>query len=97
MTTLELKVPYPFRHICADLKRAGGRFNGTTKTWTLPETPESRRLAAIISRPLVGQTPEEKQACVLSMAVELLNEIGSRKFFLIENGDRVVIESEPRC
>jgi len=95
MNTININVPFERRNLRAEIKQRHGKFDPTTKTWALIDTPENRQLADLIQRPIAAPTPEERITNVVTTMVELLNAIKFRHYRLTESGTRIVLESEP--
>jgi hypothetical protein len=95
MNTIELNLPFQKRHLRVELKQRGAKFNPQTKAWSLPDTAENQELAQLIERPTTGPTPSERIGNIAMTFAELLTAVGSRRYTVIEAGDRVVLQSDP--
>jgi len=92
---LTFRLPYPLRHLTTEIKSRGGRFDSTSKTWSLPDNADNRLLTdqLIVPSPKPNAVPEERVREVATIAVELLNALKLGHFTLCETtSDRVVIE-----
>jgi hypothetical protein len=95
MNTIEVTIPYQKRHLQAQIKERGGKFDPNTKNWVIPDTAENREIAELIKRPVTGPMPEDRITNVANTCVELLNALKHRRYRLVESGNRIVIESDP--
>jgi len=89
------KLPYPFRHLTGEIKKRGGRFDSTTKTWSLPDNSDNHVLISQIEvpPPKPEVTTEDRVRGIATVAVELLNGLKLGHFTLCQaTADRVVIE-----
>jgi len=91
---LEIHVPYAMRHLTGEVKNRNGRFDGTTKLWTMPDTEANRSFAAQFQvPPRTKASPEERIKSVAQTCTELLNGLRVGQFNLVEStSSRIVIE-----
>jgi hypothetical protein len=93
MNNIEITVPYAKRHLIAEIKTNGAKFNSEKKTWVLEDNAQNRALKELVERRVTAPSQADRIQNIAALTVDLLNALKLRQFTLIECGDRIVVES----